>query len=181
VPHPPTASEGAVPSTGANTAGHGKPEEALDETRLQLRTLTKTSDEDLKNEIEEMEKQRNKAFLRGDPMADFEEVDTIGTKAHQLMVAGDYDDGPPYPITGFASPKWMRQGGEATNNEWVVKKNTKLGSGKSYPRVTCWIGAKEHPCKPCSEEEEEATKDMVEAEKEVESEVAKQYVKESRQ
>ncbi|OLP96072.1 hypothetical protein AK812_SmicGene21737 [Symbiodinium microadriaticum] len=77
---------------------------------------------------------------RGSELPSEERVPTPAEIAHQLMQAGDYGNGPPYPIEGAPAPPWRRQGVEGTDNVTVQTDHTVLGKGRSTELIRCFDG-----------------------------------------
>merc|ERR1712216_1102140 len=97
---------------------------------------------------------RKAKFEEGEDVPDEEIPETIGETAHQLMQAGDYGDGPPYPLKAPAPPPW--RGTQPETGEVIFTETKKLGKGKSTEFVRCFKGVTEVPCGGCKGPEAKA-------------------------
>mmetsp|Transcript_31256 Transcript_31256/g.72894 ORF Transcript_31256/g.72894 Transcript_31256/m.72894 type:complete len:252 (+) Transcript_31256:155-910(+) len=115
----------------------------------ELRQLNRQAREDFLALKARMERNRFEREMNGlsAPGAVDSDPQTLNESANRLMQAGDYDDGPPYPLDAEPPPSWRHAGPEVA--EVAVSDKEKLGSGVSYELTRCFEGGVEKPCGAC--------------------------------
>lgn len=100
---------------------------------------------------------RERRFQQGDTVPQEERPDTILQVAHKLMQAGDYGNGPPFPVTCPPPKHFRRKPERAINIETKVAPLT--GRGSSAELIRCFRGYQELPCGGCAGAAKEASMD----------------------
>lgn len=117
--------------------------------RQQLRQATKNADEVLRGKIETIKQRMIQQFKAGEE-APPDNPDTVSETANQLMAAGDYNDGPPYPLKHMPKKKWRRRGAESCGADGEgcaqVDPTILARANTSVEMSRCFIGRTEHPC-----------------------------------
>mmetsp|Transcript_8542 Transcript_8542/g.18221 ORF Transcript_8542/g.18221 Transcript_8542/m.18221 type:complete len:246 (+) Transcript_8542:74-811(+) len=117
-----------------------------DAQRSELKADDRAAKAALKAEQKQLAQERLRAFERGEQVPAEVHPHTIGQIAHRLLQAGDYDNGPPYPLHREKPPPWRHRQGPEFGNVVVKTDKTRLGAGISVEIPRCFVGDVEVPC-----------------------------------
>merc|ERR1712151_87673 len=110
----------------------------MDSRRAKLREETAQGGEEVKKDETAVFQQRLKRMQEAKEVPAEQRVETPGELSHQLMEAGDYDNGPPFPLDYEPPPPWRRKGKEVATT--IEKVNEELGKGVSVEYERCFEG-----------------------------------------